>query len=121
MAAAHYIFYSTTTGRPSYCATGKKAEKAIADIARASLTYTAREAKKEGCPYCSPKATEPEEIQEQEPAAIPEADPVKPGQCYICRSGEAFRLGFENHVMIRTCRQCGARLNLITLQPITEG
>jgi hypothetical protein len=118
MAAAHYVFYSTTSGRPSHCAAGKKAEKAIADIAKASLSYTARETRKEDCPFCTPKAAPEVDEEPERPAEIPDENPILPGQCHKCRSGDAGRLSFENRILIRTCLRCGARFNLVTLQPM---
>jgi hypothetical protein len=114
MATAHYAFYSTVTNKPSYCAAGKKAEKAIADVERGGLPYKAREVKKEQCPICYPKEAPADDPQQDEPAAIP-AEPTKAGYCPTC-GGAKYRLYFENRIMMRSCNNCGARLNLHTME-----
>lgn len=122
MAAGHFVAYKAN-GQPSHCAGGKKGERMAADIAKAGLDYKVREMKKDQCPICNKPKAAPAADPEQEgpaiPVPIPEAEPIKPGQCHKCRGG-SFGLAFVNHVMVRTCRKCGARFNLETEKPLED-
>lgn len=116
MATLHFIAYKAN-GQPAYCGAGKKGERMAEDVARAGLTHIVREIKKENCPVCYPPKIDPlaDPDKEPEPVEIPK-EAVEMGCCEICGNGKSFGHKFENHVLIRICRDCGARLDLDTMK-----
>lgn len=112
---SHYVMYNGS-GKAVKCLTGKKAEKAQADI-NGITGYVLKSYTKETCPFCNVKPSEaPQEAEEGEEVQTVMND-TKTGQCRACGASR-FKLKYVAHVMIRECRECGAELNLETLKTI---
>jgi hypothetical protein len=105
MAAASHQVIINSSGVAVKCYTGKKAEKAQADVERMQ-GYTLKSYSKDSCPCCNDGA---EGVTYD----------GKIGQCHACKHG-VFTHKFVNHDMIRVCKQCGALFNLVTLKPFKE-
>lgn len=105
------------------CVKGKKMqEKAKTETSR--LTgYKTTEINSHRCPICNPppkaKTEDQEQEQEQKPVIhIDEVETMRPGQCLQCRGSRAglFRLSLINRCMVRTCQDCGHKLDITTLE-----
>lgn len=114
-AAPHYVAYKPD-GKASHCAVGKKGQGLAAEMEKGGMGYVVREFKKEVCPICNPKPENQDKPKQEGPP--PEA--IRPGQCHNCRESRPglFKLTFENHKMVRTCRDCESRFDVHTLKPM---
>lgn len=117
-AGPHWITFNSKREPVKCHKTVKAIDKAKAEVANIP-GYDIQEVGRERCPFCNPK---PKQEGEQTPEWVtlhetPTAA-ARPGQCPECMGSRVgiYKLSILNHRMVRTCQDCGHKMDMTTLK-----